>query len=435
MQFHYLSKSWINKFRSSLLLKNSVISLVFQVIPITIAIIFIPINILHLGLELWGLYSLAITLFFLVMYLNFGIGPSVNRLVSEYRSKMNFVSEKNLVHTSFFISLLLCFLLYIFFKILDETIVYFIFSESDFTKYESGIRELFNYIYIGSCIYLQINFFRNVIEGQQLFLFVSFTRAIFASFLIISPLLTSKELINFSGLYINILLSIIISLYFIIFIKDYGFPNIKKFSNIQFKKIIYQGSLISLHSFFNPIFIFLDRYVISSLLGLFFVGIYTSFYDIISRLTIISSSISSALFPSASSNIENKSKLKDSVFFSLFLTSILTAIPTIILLIYGPQIISIWLKQDYPIEYSYLIRILCSAYFIQGLNLVLLKTMQATKNFKFPVYLSLVLSIFYVPSLFFSIKFFGITGAGLIFLIKNIIEFCLSIIFFKRRIV
>ena len=97
MQFHYLSKSWKNKFRSSLLLKNSVISLVFQVIPITIAIIFIPINILHLGLELWGLYSLAITLFFLVMYLNFGIGPSVNRLVSEYRSKMNFVSKFRMI--------------------------------------------------------------------------------------------------------------------------------------------------------------------------------------------------------------------------------------------------------------------------------------------------------------------------------------------------
>ena len=230
------------------------------------------------------------------MYFNLGIGPAVNKEIAKFSREENYLEEKKIAHTGFFLNLLISVILGFFLVFFSNYLYTIIFDDSLNTEILNSTKKLFFYISIGSSVYLLISYFRNTFEGRQSFLFVSIFRSIFSSFILIAPLLTDPSTIEYAGIYILLLLFLICIIYLFFFSKRYHFPNLKFYSNILQKKILKEGILMSMHSFVNPIFIYLDRYLIGVLLSLYLVGIYTSFYDLISRLTIIATSVAKFYF-------------------------------------------------------------------------------------------------------------------------------------------
>lgn len=416
----------------TLIRKNSLISLVFQAFPILTAIIGIPLNIRHLGVEMWGVYSLSISLFFLVMYFNFGIGPAVNRILAEAIGLRQWSKEKAVVQTGFFInlaiSITLCCVLLLFSERIINYAIKPLANDVNFLE----VERLFTWIALGSGLYLVISFFRNVMEGRQMFFLVSLLRAIIGSFILIAPLLSSKHNISNSGLYVFVLLSICLLIYMLVFVKRYSIPKTKYFDRQTAKLIFSQGWVISLHSFFNPVFIYLDRYIIGNLIGMKVVGIYTSFYDLISRTTIIPSSISSALFPAVSSSLHSLDKTKKITIKTFRLLIIFSGPPFFVLLFFGPYLVNLWLGNDFVSGNQSVIQLLVVGYFIQGFNLVFLRYFQAVKEFRFSLYMNIGLAILYTPILAVLIYRYGLTGAATVFLFKNIVELMLNAWYFKK---
>lgn len=416
----------------TLIRKNSLISLVFQAFPIITAIIGIPLNIRHLGVEMWGVYSLSISLFFLVMYFNFGIGPAVNRILAEAIGLRQWSKEKAVVQTGFFInlaiSITLCCVLLLFSERIINYAIKPLANDVNFLE----VERLFTWIALGSGLYLIISFFRNVMEGRQMFFLVSLLRAIIGSFILIAPLLSSKHNISNSGLYVFVLLSICLLIYTLVFVKRYSIPKTKYFDRQTAKLIFSQGWLISLHSFFNPVFIYLDRYIIGNLIGMKVVGIYTSFYDLISRTTIIPSSISSALFPAVSSSLHSLDKTKKITIKTFRLLIIFSGPPFLVLLFFGPYLVNLWLGNDFVSGNQSVIQLLVVGYFIQGFNLVFLRYFQAVKEFRFSLYINIGLALLYTPILAVLIYRYGLIGAATVFLFKNIAELMLNVWYFNK---
>ena len=154
-----------------LFLKNSFISFIFLFFPILSALVFIPLNISHLGLSLWGAYNLSISFFFIVMYFNIGIGPSVNRLIAKYIAKGEAKEELHIVHSGFFINLLITIVLISLILIFQNIIIEYSFKKNISSIELNEIKKLFFWTSISSGIYLLISYFRNVLEGRQLFFF------------------------------------------------------------------------------------------------------------------------------------------------------------------------------------------------------------------------------------------------------------------------
>lgn len=417
---------------NSLIQKNSITSLFFQIFPVITAIICIPLNINHLGLEMWGVYSLSLSLFFLVMYFNFGIGPAVNRILAEAIGLGQWSKEKAVVHTGFFINLAISIILSCVLFLFSGRIINYAIKPlaNDVNLLE--VEKLFTWIALGSGLYLVISFFRNVMEGRQMFFLVSLLRAIIGSFILIAPLLSSKHNISNSGFYVFVLLSICLLIYILVYAKRYSIPKTKYFDRQTAKLIFSQGWLISLHSFFNPVFIYLDRYIIGNLIGMKVVGIYTSFYDLISRTTIIPSSISSALFPAVSSSMHSLNKTKKITIKTFRLLIIFSGPPFLGLLFFGPYIVNLWLGNDIASGNQTVIQLLVVGYFIQGFNLVFLRYFQAVKEFKFSLYINIGLALLYLPILAVLIHRFGIVGAATVLLFKNIVELMLNVWYFNK---
>lgn len=416
----------------TLIRKNSLISLVFQIFPIMTAIIGIPLNIRHLGVEMWGVYSLSISLFFLVMYFNFGIGPAVNRILAEAIGLGQWNKEKAIVQTGFFINLAISITLCCLLLLFSERIINYAIKPSVNSVIFLEVEKLFTWIALGSGLYLAISFFRNVMEGRQMFFLVSLIRAVIGSFILIAPLLSSKHNISNSGLYVFVLLSICFLIYMIVFVKRYSTPKTKYFDRQTAKLIFSQGWLISLHSFFNPVFIYFDRYMIGNLVGMKVVGVYTSFYDLISRTTIIPSSISSALFPAVSSSMHSLEKTKKITIKTFRILIIFSGLPFLVLLFFGPYLVNLWLGNDFVLGNQNVIQFLVVGYFIQGFNLVFLRYFQAVKEFRFSLYVNIGLALLYIPLLAVLIYRYGLVGAATVFLFKNIVELMLNVWYFNK---
>ena len=236
----------MNLLKNNLTIKNSFVSIFFKIVPILIALICIPLNLKHLGPELWGVYNLAVSILFLVMYFNFGIGPSINRLISEYSFK-DVIKEGKLVHTGFYINLVLVIIIVGILLLVKNVIIDYSISPSNSER--SEISDLFFWTILSSGFYLFISYFRNIYEGKQKFLFVSIIRSIIASFIIASPLFFKSTELDKSGMLLFTLFSLIFLLYFILFVKHYTYPKINNFNLIFFRKTINQGGWMSIHSF------------------------------------------------------------------------------------------------------------------------------------------------------------------------------------------
>ena len=412
-----------------LFLKNSLISFCFMFFPILSALLFIPLNIGHLGLNLWGAYNLSISFFFIVMYFNIGIGPSVNRLIAIHHEKGNIKEELDIVHSGFFINLFVTIIIVSLMLIFQNIIIEYSFRKSTLLIELNEIKKLFFWTSVSSGIYLLISYFRNVLEGRQLFLFVSISRAVIGSFIIAAPLLSNKENLSESGFYIFLMLAIILMAYIFYFMRFYELPKVKSISVKSVKNILNQGVLISLHSFINPVYIYFDRFLIGNKLGVDFVGIYTSFYDVISRTTVVPSSISGGLFPAVAAVSDCSNKSKKILYKALQINFVISLLPAIVIIVFGHELLVLWLGKEITSGYNNVIIVISIAYFLQGFNLIFLRFLQGIKIFKFSLYINLFLLVIYIPVLFYSINSFGVIGVAVTFLIKNIIE--LSLNFYK----
>ena len=405
-----------------LFLKNSLISFVFLFFPVLSALIFIPLNIDHLGLNLWGAYNLSISFFFIVMYFNIGIGPSVNRLIAIHHEKGDIKEELDIVHSGFFLNLLITTIIISLILIFQNIIIDYSFKKSISLIELNEIKKLFFWTSISSGMYLLISYFRNVLEGRQLFLFVSIIRAIIGSFIIVAPLTSNKTNLSESGFYIFLMLTVILMAYTFYFMRFYELPKVKSISIKSVKNILNQGILMSLHSFINPVFIYFDRFLIGNKLGVDFVGVYTSFYDVISRTTMVPSSISGGLFPAVAAVSNCTKKSKKILFKALKINLIISLLPLIVIILFGYELLVLWLGKEISIGYNNVIIIISISYFLQGFNLIFLRFLQGIEIFKFSLYLNILLLVIYIPVLFFFINSYGVLGVAITFLIKNIIE-------------
>jgi len=405
-----------------LFLKNSFISFIFLFFPILSALVFIPLNISHLGLSLWGAYNLSISFFFIVMYFNIGIGPSVNRLIAKYIAKGEAKEELHIVHSGFFINLIITIVLISLILIFQNVIIEYSFKKNISSIELNEIKKLFFWTSISSGIYLLISYFRNVLEGRQLFFFVSLSRAIIGSFIIAAPLLSNSNNLSESGFYIFLMLSCILIGYTFYFTRFYDLPKVKLISVKWVKNIINHGILISLHSFINPVFIYFDRFLIGNKLGVDIVGIYTSFYDVISRTTIVPSSISGGLFPAVAAVSDSIINSKKILIKALIVNLIISLIPLTVIFFFGYELLILWLGKEISFSYNYVIIIISFSYFFQGFNLIFLRYLQGIGILKFSLHLNILLFIIYIPLLFFSINEYGVLGVAITFLIKNILE-------------
>lgn len=171
-----------------------------------------------------------------------------------------------------------------------------------------------------------------------------------------------------------------------------------------------------------PIFVYLDRFLIGSLLTMTAVAYYTAPYEMVTRLLIIPTSLVSVLFPAFSSlaSCGDKDKLNVSVMRSTkyLLTAMIPLI--VVLLMFAEDILRLWLGNDFARESVNAFRLLSIAVLLNAIGYVPSALIQGIGRPDIVTKYHLVELPIYTGVAFFLINCLGINGAALAWCLRMI---------------
>lgn len=410
--------------KASKVINNSIINLTTQIIPIFVALIFIPISIKVLGNELFGIYSLVVTFIVLFNYLNFGIAPATTKELAKYLAQNNFQKVISLLINSFLMMLFIGFVLAVIFLLFHYQISIYMFEES--LNLQDIFSQLLRLLGFLSPFLMLVIFLRSALEAKHLFLITSLNRAFLNSIIFISPILVSIESFTIITVFKFLIIVYIIStltLGFFVY-KEYLKNNVLSFNILDSKSLMQIGFWMMLSSLAGIGLYYTDRFIIGSVISAAAVAYYVASYDLVTRLNIVSGSLTSALFPAFSHWFETKEleKIRGAVIFVSKIISFIVASISFILIVYAQELLTFWINAEYSEHSFLLLQYLTIGVLFNTLSVVPFRTLSAIGFQKIVATVYIVEAPLTVIMLYYMILNYGLVGAVIGYNIRAFIE-------------
>lgn len=171
-------------YTSKTVFRKALFNIGFQIVPIAAALILTPYLIETMGKDAWAKYSIGISLIFLSNYFSFGIGPTLNRRVSEIIGlQQNHRIKEELKECVSF-----SYLLGVIFFILLQIVLYVAYKSKSFSVLQSATDYTFFFIILSVFLMAFILIpYRSLLESFSDFYFLAIARALTAAMLFLIP--------------------------------------------------------------------------------------------------------------------------------------------------------------------------------------------------------------------------------------------------------
>ena len=404
-------------------ISNSIINLLTQIIPIFIAIVFIPVSIKALGSELFGVYSLVVTFIVLFNYLNFGIASATTKEISKNLAKNNYKIATSLLLNSFFIMLSIGIILSFIFSTHSHQIAPVILKDE---KLIPVLSELIYLLGLMSPFIMMVIFLRSALEAKQMFLITSLNRAFLNSLIFISPVIVYIDGLNIVSVFELLILVYIVSALVLSYIvyKEFLKKDELTFSLKDSKILINIGFWVMLSSLAGIGLYYADRFMIGAKISAIAVAYYVAAYDLVTRLNIISGSLTSALFPAFAHwfELNEKEKIRSAVIFVTKMILFLVALVSFLLIVYAKSFLYFWINEEYSINSYLILQLLTIGVIFNTLSVVPFRALSAIgyPNIVAIVYIA-EMPVFVSLTYFLVIKY-GLVGAVVGYILRAFTE-------------
>jgi O-antigen/teichoic acid export membrane protein len=213
--------------------------------------------------------------------------------------------------------------------------------------------------------------FSGVLEAAQRFDLLNFVRI---------PLSASTFLLPLVGLELNfelpgiVTLILIVRLMALLILVAFAIHLFSELGRIRahlalFRRLFSYGGWITVSSFIGPILVYIDRFMIGSLLSIAAVTYYTAPYEAVTRLWIIPFSLNMTLFPvfSILGGRQDREKVGTVFAGSLKYTLLVLGPIVLMILLFAEKILQVWLGGDFPIQSTGPFRVLAVGVLINSL--------------------------------------------------------------------
>lgn len=409
------------------LIKNSVWNLAGYVIPTAIAIPAMGYLARVLGVELFGVYTLAIAIVGYAGIFDIGLTRAIVREIAVYRGNND--ERKKIISTATIFLFLFSVFGAILISVLTPNIISLLnITASNHTDVQNSIRVLVWTI----PAFLLNQLWMSILEGDERFAILNIQRSFGSSiiaglpalFVLFSPSLFSAIL----GLAVGRLLSLIIA--FVIVrneIINAGFI----FYRETFRRMIFFGGWITVSNIISPVMVYFDRFVISGSLGADKVGYYTAPSEIVSRLGLLPGALSRAVFPKLSA-AKTYDELKKNIRFAYLIMG-LGCLPLVVILIFLAKLImQLWLGEQYAIHSQAIFQILLVGFFFNSIAQIPFTVIQSLGKAKYTAFLHCIEVIPYLALLYFLVNSYGVLGAAYAWTIRVFVD-CVLLIIVSRE--
>ncbi len=397
-----------------LLARNVIWNLAGTAAPLLIALPAVPRLIHAMGTERFGVLTLAWAVIGYFSLFDLGLGRALTKLVAETLGDGKHEEIPPLIWTSLLTMLMLGFVGAGFFAVLTPWFVSYVLRIPP--RLENETLRAFFVLCAALPIVVTSTALRGVLEAYQRFRAVSLLRASLGTLMFGSPLLVlpfsnsvlpSVEALAVSRLaawFVNLVLCFIVV------------PELRRGYRIDFRflpSLLRFGLWMTVSNVISPVLVYLDRFVIGSMVSVAAVAYYATPYEFITKLLLVPGALAAVLFPAFSTTFTrdtgNTSRLFERGGKVIFLVLFPCTLVTVALAREG---LNVWLGPEFAGSSAAVLQWLAIGVFMNGLAQVPFAQVQAAGRPDLTAKLHLVQLPIYLILLFYCVTNFGIVGAA-----------------------
>ncbi len=393
--------------------KKFIYNFISSILPIIFGIFIIPILIKNIGIERFGMLTIAWMIIGYFGLLDMGLGRSLTQKVASR------IGASNLNNLRFLIFIIILILFFI--GILTASMIYF-FSETLIVNIFNISSEYHDETIVGMVwLSLSIPFvlistgLLGVLEGQQDFVKVAFVRAPLGILMMLFPLIivqftNSLQWILCSLFFVRLLVSVLLIILVSISTRTYvgNKIDIKELTSIfKFGGWVFISNLIS------PIMVYFDRFYIASILSVSVVAYYTTPFDVLIKILVIPYALVSVMFSTFSTHWSCNNDLVEKYFKKSLLAIIIVMFPIILIAyLFAFEAMSLWLGDSFAIQSYEILRVLSVGIFFNALGMIPFAFIQSIGKPDLTAKIHLIELPVYVLLIYVFIKQYGLIGAA-----------------------
>jgi len=397
------------------LTRNTIWNIIGQSAPLLVAFFAIPLLIKGLGTDRFGVLTLAWAVVGYFSLFDLGLGRALTKLVAEKLGAGQAEDVPVLIRTALFLMGLLGITGALVASGLSPWLV------QDILKIPQALQgETLNGFYLLSLsipVVISTAGFRGVLEAHQRFGQINAVRIPIGMFTFLGPLMVlpfSNSLLPVVAVLV-ILRFIALSVYTLLCLRLV--PALQHSLTIKrhiVGPLVSFGGWMTVTNIVGPLMVYLDRFLIGALISVTAVAYYTTPYEVVTKLWLISGALVGVLFPAFSTSFVQDRKHTAQLFDRSVKYIFLALFPvTLIIVVLAHEGLNLWLGDKFAQNSTFVLQWLAVGVFINSIAQIPFAFIQGAGRPDLTAKLHLIEFPFYLLILWWLISSYGIEGAAI----------------------
>lgn len=399
-------------------------NLIGQGAPLLAALVSIPLLIKGLGVDRFGILTIAWMLIGYFSLFDLGIGRALTQIIAEKLALDQRAEIPALLWTGLFVMLLLGIAAGLLIAGMSNWIVY------------SGLKipiqlqtETRNSLYILAAtmpLVILASGLRGILEAMQAFKFVNLVRMPLGVLMYAAPACILQYANTLGAIFFILLLIRLVTLLAFFLLCWRVLPEFRTFvlSRKVMPRLLKFGGWMTVSNIVSPIMVQMDRFVIGAMMSVAAVAYYATPYEMVTKLLIVPAAIAGVCFPMVANALGGQAFSELAILYrrSCKYTFLLISPIVVLFIVFAEQILKLWLGNKFAAESAPVFQILALGVLINGFAQIPFAFLQGAGRSDITAKLHLFELIIYLPLLYFFVKIFGITGAAAAWTIRVAID-------------
>lgn len=398
------------------MLKNSTWNILGVVIPSLIALPTMGVLSRKLGIEQFGLFTLAFAIVGYATIFDAGLTRAVIRAVAMHHG--NVEKNKSVIATATYAVVGLSALAVLLLWLGAGKLVSLLHVSAE--NVDVAVAG-FKWLSLSIPPFLLTMIWFSYLEGNERFAEFNLLRTITNSILAVSPLVAVLVDESFTATAIGLVIARLISMAvaFIPCWREFP-PGFYRFEKSVFKELFAFGSWMTVSNIISPVMVYFDRFILSNMVGAQRVSFYTAPSEAISRMLIIPNAVARVIFPLLSKRSADATAQANRAFWALLAACVVMVLPLFIL---APMVMTLWMGPEYGQEGAQVLRILLIGFIFNALAQIPFAKIQAKGHSKITAFIHLAELLPYMGLLVVCIHLFSLQGAAIAWSIRVAVDF------------
>ena len=406
--------------RGTLIGRNAVLNLIGLGLPLVVAAIVVPQLIRTLGTERFGIMALGWTVAGYFTVIDLGLGPAVTKFVSGALGRGDQEEIPAVTWTSVIIQIVLGMVGASALAVAAPLLVHRVLNVPADLVAEA--QSAFTVIALSVPIMLISGSFRGVLEAAQHFGIVNAVRGPVSAANYLLPLLGASLGWDLSGIFALIVTSRFVALFLFFTASLRLFPSmaVPQFRWSVVPRLLRFGGWVTVSNTVAPVLVYLDRFLLGALVTLSTVSYYVAPYEMVTRLLIVSSGLSSALFPAMSTLHEQGQSCRlEYLLFRSTKYLLLVLAPLVLTgVVFARDIMAVWLGSEFVEDTVIVFQVLMVGMLLNSLATQPFTLVQATGHPELGAKIHLLEVPIHIILTFGLVRLWGISGAAIAWTIR-----------------